>query len=310
MHAAPGRSRRAGSLLQGKSATTILIMLTCAVYVLQFMTGSRARPLGLDFLILRAPPFAGGATFTLTIKVWLTWISSLGAHMFIHSSDAWHLIFNMLGLLVFGRELERRLGARSFLRLYLGSGLFAGLFWVCFNLSNRHGVVGASGAVFGLLAAAALLAPNVVVLLFFVIPVRLKWLLVVVVIGSILMLGDASNISHLAHLGGALGGYLIIRVFHRRLIVFHFADLLPSRLRRFVRPSRSRRPAPKSRPEPPGPAWAPDPRATPEAEEEAEDTFDQIDPILDKIGKHGMKSLTPEERRVLDRARERLKKSM
>ena len=88
-------------------------------------------------------------------------------YMFAHGSF-WHLFFNMWGLYLFGKLLEERLGSRGFLILYFFSGLVGAFFWIVFHWSppqDHISVIGASGAVCGLMMAAALLFPNIRILL-------------------------------------------------------------------------------------------------------------------------------------------------
>jgi rhomboid family protein len=125
-----------------------------------------------------------------------------------------HLGFNMLVLWMFAGELELLWGPRKFIVFMAVSGVGANL---CQVLAFPHlavPVIGASGIVYGILMAFGLTYPNRVVLLFFVIPVPVKYL--VIGIGAIELLsalepGNASNVAHLAHLGGMLFGFLYLR---------------------------------------------------------------------------------------------------
>jgi membrane associated rhomboid family serine protease len=134
---------------------------------------------------------------------------TLITYMFLHGGWG-HLFFNMLGLYFFGPRLESRLGSRDFLTLYFLSGLGGAVF--SFLFARQYPVVGASGAVYGVLLGFAMFWPREKIYLYMILPVE-AWLLVVLAIGASLwmgMTGSASGTAHFAHLGG-LGfafGYL------------------------------------------------------------------------------------------------------
>jgi len=125
------------------------------------------------------------------------------------------LFFNMLGLWMFGSELEHLWGQRRFLVFYFASVIAAALTQLLVNylLGTGGPTIGASGGLFGLLLAFAVLFPNRTILLFFVIPMKAKWLALLYGVlelyqGVYVM---SSGVAHFAHLGGMLGGYLTLR---------------------------------------------------------------------------------------------------
>jgi membrane associated rhomboid family serine protease len=214
-------------------------------------------------------------------------IWQLVTYLLLHGG-LWHILVNLLMFWFFGREVEHFVGARSFVRLYLCAGVAGGLLWLAFNWQSPFPVVGASAAVLGCVVAFATLFPEreITLLVFFVLPVTLKartLALIAVAFDVVpLLSGVQTNIAHLAHLGGALVGYLYIKqlgfgVTPRWLAWTH-------RVRNpFRRPSRRARPV---------------------------DDFmaEEIDPILDKISREGMQSLTRRERKVLESARDLMQK--
>jgi len=144
------------------------------------------------------------------------------SYMFMHAGH-WHLAFNMLALWSFGRILERVWGNQRFLIFYLISGIGAAIVYLLVNtfvFSNTYYdvMVGASGAVYGVLVGFTLLFPNFkIVLLFFPVPVATKYFV------PVLLLIDLSagvtgisvfgtNVAHFAHLGGALSGLLLVKL--------------------------------------------------------------------------------------------------
>ena len=140
-------------------------------------------------------------------------------YSFLHGSFA-HLFFNMLGLWMFGSELERVWGDRRFLQFYTASVLAAAFTQLIVTavMGAVYPTVGASGGLFGLLLAYGMLFPNRIILLFFVIPLKARWL---VVLYGLLELYQGiyvmnSGVAHFAHLGGMIGGLLMIRYWRRQ----------------------------------------------------------------------------------------------
>ena len=135
-------------------------------------------------------------------------------YSFLHANFS-HLFFNMLGLWMFGTELEHVWGQRRYVTFYFASVVAAALMQLLVNFVVGAGgpTIGASGGLFGLLLAFAMLFPNRTILLFFVIPMKAKWL---AVLYGVLELYQGvyvmnSGVAHFAHLGGMLGGYLTLR---------------------------------------------------------------------------------------------------
>jgi len=135
-------------------------------------------------------------------------------YAFLHGSFE-HLFFNMLGLWMFGSELERIWGEKRFLQFYGASVLAAALAQLVVTavMGSVYPTVGASGGLFGLLFAFAVMFPNRVILLFFVIPMKARYL---VALYGLLELYQGvyvmnSGVAHFAHLGGMVGGYLMLR---------------------------------------------------------------------------------------------------
>lgn len=140
----------------------------------------------------------------------------LVTYMFLHGSIT-HILFNMLALYFFGTPLERDWGTRRFLRYYFLCGVGAAVFDVVLNAMWGNWLVrtiGASGAIYGLLLAFGVLYPNQTVFMYFLFPLKAKYM--VMIVGAIAFLSAAadagSNISHIAHLGGMLFGYGYLRL--------------------------------------------------------------------------------------------------
>jgi membrane associated rhomboid family serine protease len=142
------------------------------------------------------------------------------SYAFLHG-DVMHLFFNMLGLWMFGGELERLWGQRRYIYMLLASTLAAALVQLVFNMMVGPALptVGASGALFGLLLCYGVLFPNRTIMPLFP-PIPMKARTFVIVFGALeLFLGvsGSSGVAHFAHLGGMLGAWLLLLYWRGRL---------------------------------------------------------------------------------------------
>ncbi|HRN44522.1 MAG TPA: rhomboid family intramembrane serine protease [Flavobacterium sp.] len=141
---------------------------------------------------------------------------------FLHA-DMMHLIFNMLTLWFFAPVVINHLGSFSFILVYFGSLIFGSLLTMVFH-KNDYGyrAVGASGAVTGVLYSAILLQPDMMLGIFFIIPMPAYLFGILYLLYSIYGIkAKNDNIGHTAHFGGAVGGYLITLVKEPTLLVEH-----------------------------------------------------------------------------------------
>lgn len=141
---------------------------------------------------------------------------------FLHA-DLTHLIFNMLTLWFFAPVVSSYLGNFSFGLIYFGSLIFGSLLTMVFH-KNDYGyrAVGASGAVTGVLYSAILLQPDMMLGIFFIIPIPAYLFGILYLLYSIYgMKAKNDNIGHTAHFGGAIGGYLITLIKDTQLFVDH-----------------------------------------------------------------------------------------
>ncbi|MEO5697673.1 MAG: rhomboid family intramembrane serine protease [Burkholderiaceae bacterium] len=165
-----------------------------------------------------------GAWFVRLLALWpvgagfMPW--QVVSYAFLHGSLT-HLFFNMLGLWMFGSDLERLWGPRRFLQFYFASVLTAALAQLLVaSLSGAvYPTVGASGGLFGLLLAFGMMFPNrIIVPLIPPIPMKAKYF--VAIFGGLELLfgvtGTMVGVAHFAHLGGMLGGFLMIRYWQGR----------------------------------------------------------------------------------------------
>src|SRR2546425_11347910 len=140
-------------------------------------------------------------------------------YMFIHAG-LFHIIFNMLALWMFGTELERIWGTRYFLKFYFVTGIGAGLLtvlfsWMPFAFAQqlyRSNIIGASGAIYGVLLAYGLYFPDRPIYMYFVFPIPAK--VFVAIIGAIAFfssLSESGGVANATHLGGLIVAYLYLK---------------------------------------------------------------------------------------------------
>jgi len=198
-----------------------------------------------------------------------------------------HILFNMLMLWMFGGELERVLEKKRFLQLYFISILGGGVF----SLFSGAYVIGASGAIMAILLGYAMMWPNKEILLFFIIPMKAKFLMGIIIILELSCLiapkpGD--TISHQAHLGGLLFGFLYLF----RIIVLNRSYSKMSFLGKFQEYFRKKRLKRK--------------------QDEINRRIkikNTVDQLLEKISREGMKSLSKDEHIFLKNASKELNKN-
>jgi len=220
-------------------------------------------------------------------------------YMFLHGSIL-HLAFNLLALFMFGGPVEDRFGSRSFIGFYLLCGLGGAMLSLLLTqgIAIRDPIVGASGAIYGVLVAFAWYWPDAPIYMFpFPVPIPAKWLVTFAFAASLLLAlpqfsGGHDGVAHLAHLGGIVAGFLYLKAQDLRL------GQAERHLRRVSEPSVLVTPVPRgnvargrSRS---GSAPQSKPRTVPDDRAHAE-----MDRVLDKILATGIESLTAAERKFL-----------
>ena len=144
----------------------------------------------------------------------------LVTYMFLHDGFG-HILVNMLGLWMFGTELERTWGTRFFTKYYFVTGVGAAVLTLLWSISPLPGadsiyvsaIVGASGAIYGVLLAYAMYFPHRTVYMYFVFPLEARYF--VIIVGAITFISSmgagGGGIAHTAHLGGLVVGYLYLK---------------------------------------------------------------------------------------------------
>ncbi len=186
------------------SAVRALIVANVLVFLLQNMAPG---PIEYWFALWPLQTMPGYGHF----HVW-----QIVSYAFLHDvTDLRHLLFNMIGLWMFGTEVERVVGPGRLLKCYFASVVTAALTQLLVPSllgGEPSATIGASGGVFGLILAYAFLYPTRKILLFFVIPIP-AWLFAVLYAGVELSLGvtkSQASVAHFAHLGGMIGSAIVI----------------------------------------------------------------------------------------------------
>ena len=185
-------------------AIKILVSVNFCIYILQSVSGKE----DVFFRLFGLVP----STFMSDLMLWQPFTYMFFHAPFYSSVGISHILLNMLGLWVFGRELEEAWGKTKFLRYYFTTGIGSGLITYFFQISSDNPVIGASGAVYGILLAYGISYPNRMLYIWGLIPVRSMWL--VIIMGSIAffgLLGNADGISHVTHISGMLIGYVLLK---------------------------------------------------------------------------------------------------
>ncbi len=251
-------------------AVKVLIIINGAIFVLQ------------ELVRLPLSHLLGLVPYAVIFKGW-AW--QLVTYMFLHGG-LMHVGFNMLALWMFGSQLERVWGTREFLRYYFITGIGAGIINIAITPTSPIPTIGASGAIFGLLLAYGVLFPNSLILLYFFIPIKAKYFVILFAGIEFIMARSytADGVAHFAHLGGMAVGLLYLKgsPFARR-VAWQISK--KSRMQKEAR----------------------------QVKMEAQRMSDlqairsEVDYLLDRINKVGYENLTAEEKERLEQASQQLR---
>ncbi len=278
-----------------------LLIINAAVFFFQllasnFMIGGKPGMYVLnEWFALN--PLVEGANF----QVW-----QLITYQFMHAGFG-HIFFNMFMLWMFGMEIENILGSKKFLYYYLICGVAAGLaqLFIAPLFSVPAFTIGASGAVFGVMIAFALMFPDRLIFLWFLIPIKAKYLIGLLFVLEIFWIGDAgSDVAHLAHLGGAIAGFIFIMLDKKTDVTlkhmfnksyYRTSEKPPNIFSGITERFRKKDDEVKE---------AKFYDIKDDADEEI--TQEEIDKILDKISKSGYQNLTEKEKKTLFEASKKM----
>lgn len=239
-------------------------------------------------------------------------------YMFTHSLfNPFHFIFNMLWLWWMGRPVEETIGSHSFLTVYFGAGLVGALLDVIvstFGVANP--VIGASGAVYGVMVAFAMLYPRTPIMLLLLPPLEARYVVTGIIALDVLLLNSGGNVARFVHLGGALGGYLLMKMRANgndlSLLPRYFEYIYTTYLSKLIRPFLNMfagNGSTKSTNSSTMYSWTGAKNRSSNARARSSSVSDaeileeveqsELDAILDKISKSGYNALTKEEKKTL-----------
>ncbi len=288
-----------------------LIIINVIVFIIQ-MIGNSVKLSGVPVWYILDKWFAlnpiGGtdvAGQAYNFQIW-----QLITYQFMHGGF-WHIAMNMFVLWMFGIEIENMWGSKKFIIFYLTCGVAAGLFQLFLPPLLGEALaptIGASGAIFGVLVAFGLLFPNRLIFLYFFIPIKAKYLITFFILIEFFSIDSpGGNVAHLAHLGGAIAGFIYMmadssiqfdlkNIFRRRSFTqkkpFNpFAGFTDKLKQKESNVQEAKYYEIKDE----------------KKENKNEITQEQIDRILDKISQSGYQNLTSEEKRILFEASKKMK---
>ena len=214
------------------------------------------------------------------VLFWDGYIWQAVTYMFMHGGF-WHILFNMFILWMLGRTLETVWGSKKFFKYYFFTGIGAALLNVALTPGSPIPIVGASGAVYGLLLAFGVLFPNQPIYLYFLIPIKAKYLVIgLAVIEFFSGFNTASPVAHFAHLGGMLFGLIYLKYprWKAKLRGWQGEQTRKQHLKVVYR-----------------------------RQDEVRKLQKEVDDLLDKINREGLDALTDAEKKRLEQASRKLR---
>ena len=190
----------------------MLLIVTVGAFLVYFFSD---KPLHIDWIVRDWFGLSPDRVFG-SFAIWqlVTW-------MFLHDTkNIYHILFSMLTLYWFGPEIERAWGTRRFVQYYFICGIGAAILVCLADLLFIHGTpvtIGASGAIFGVMLAFAMLFPDREMLFMLIFPLKVKYVVAILAAINLLMsLGGDGGVSYVAHLGGLFVGWLYFQIRYRR----------------------------------------------------------------------------------------------
>lgn len=184
--------------------TKVVLVINIALFIIDYLSGNTIAKIF--------------ALYSINTSMFQPY--QLVTHMFMHAGFS-HILFNMFGLYMFGRVLESAIGSKRFFILYFVSGLGAAGLQLLINYlqGDASPMLGASGAIFGVITAFAVMFPNVEMMFIFIpIPIKAKYMVPIFAVLE-LFFGVSQfkfdNIAHFAHLGGAILGFILIMIWKK-----------------------------------------------------------------------------------------------
>lgn len=204
-----------------------IILINVFIYLLQMLT--------VDYVIFDRPVMTFFGALTPSLVIFKGYVWQFVTYMFLHDvTSFFHLLFNMFILMMCGIPIEQAWGGKKFLIYYFFTGIGAGICIFAMNYFTGNlyvSTLGASGSVFGILLAFGILYPDVEFLLFFIIPIKAKYMVVLygIVEFVLTIMPSSDNISHIGHVGGLIFG-LIYFLFMRKHVILFKSKMIKAKL--------------------------------------------------------------------------------
>ena len=277
----------------------VLLLANAAVFVIAFLGRGIEVNLGAGYGSLTDYiSYFGAFMPRVPLEIW-----RYVTYMFIHV-DFMHFFFNMLMLWMFGSEVAEWMGTRHFVSMYFFCGIFAALFsfFMCLLGLTNNPIIGASGALMGVFVAYYKFFPDRMILMFFIIPMRIKHAMWVMIALDIFFANSGDMIAHFAHLGGVVAGFLYMALYQNssnNSLLSGLSRLFSRNAEKFSGRSSGGRSYEKENTEEPDVL---------EGEVFYVDEQKRMDDILRKVEREGIQSLTESEREFLLRAGDKLRR--
>ena len=250
-----------------------IIAVCVGVFVIQALGGSNFNRAIINLFAFDPDPF------TAITQPW-----RLVTYMFLHGGG-FHLIFNMLWLWWMGRMVEETIGPRTFSVIFFGAGIGGALLQIALApIFGYSLVIGASGAVLGIMVSFAYLFPRAPIMLIFLPPIEARFFVAGWVALDVLFLGAGDNVARLVHLGGAGVGYLLIKAHYTG---YDLSSIVRPIENLFKKSPKKKEPKNKKM------------YSVSDVEIVEETDQSELDEILEKISKEGYDGLTKEEKKKL-----------
>jgi len=252
-------------------AIRTIISINVVVFIIQALGGQTVNEFMIHY-------FAFDPEWT--VALFQPW--RLVTYMFLHGG-VFHILFNMLWLWWMGRSVEETLGPRTFTVLYMGSGIGGAILDIVFApLLGVNFVIGASGAVFGVMVGFAFMFPRAPIMLFLLPPIEARYVVAGLIALDVIFVGSADHTARIVHLGGAAIGYLLMKLQYSG---YNLSEVI-NKMEHFWYDMKPRRQVSHM-------------SSVSDADVIEEVEQSELDHILEKISKEGYDSLTDEEKRKL-----------
>lgn len=276
-----------------------LLISNVAIFLLQFLIEGNVR-FANDFAKLFY-------LWPINTPYFMPW--QIFTYMFLHGGFM-HLFFNMFALWMFGMDIENMWGTKKFLIYYFLCGVGAGIanLLIAPLFGQAAPTIGASGAIYGILVAFGFLFPDRPIYLYFFVPIKAKYLVIIYMVIEFLSASNSFNsgVAHIAHLGGGIVGFIYLLITYKRLGNFNFSSKPKNPFGNvpgsgFKEPTRITPlyPNGSERVKKADYVDLPETDFKSESDERFKQAQERVDAVLDKLSQGGYQSLTEEEKRIL-----------